>query len=337
MVYRLRKFVWVLLVLSLPLFAAEVLKLGKKGKFAVISHGENVPWEVEDNICFYRGAVEIACGRVVRANSKAAVMKIVTQREAPKVGDEVRRSSPSTWQSMQDERKKDGGTTNAVAEEGSGEAERKPVKGLRRSRGRNRFARADDPKKRPERRRRPKKGTSKRDIALMNENNETKAYLYDQLVKQKTYDTIYTADLTVGGSIGLNHFYPILSFQFAVGKRIALGLTPFYFAQSQDVVSISGLGGHFTFNYYHDYAYRGLWLQAGAGAIKFNASVPGSEESQTCLSFIGTVGWRQRWDLGINVGASAGVQFIVNQNLQLVDLSYRNLQPTVLIDFGLNF
>lgn len=171
----------------------------------------------------------------------------------------------------------------------------------------------------------------------MSESSQTKAYLYDQLVQQKTYDTIYTADLTIGGTIGLNHFYPLLNFQFAVGKRIALGLVPLYFAQSQDVVSISGLGAHLTFNYYHDYAYRGLWVQVGAGAIKFNASVPGSEESQTRLSFLGTVGWRQRWDLGINVGAGAGVQFIVNQDLQLVDLSYRNLQPTVIIDFGLNF
>ncbi|MCB0406022.1 MAG: hypothetical protein KDD51_14665, partial [Bdellovibrionales bacterium] len=307
-----------------------------RGKFAVVSHGENVPWEVEDNVCFYRGAVEIACGRIVRANAKAAVMKIVTQREAPKVGDEVRRSSPSTWQSMQDERKKEP-ADSADSGQSVENSDRKPVRGLRRSRGRNRFARVEDRQEQPSRRRRMKKPRSKREISLMNENSETKAYLYDQLVKQKTYDTIYTADLTVGGTIGLNHFYPLLSFQFAIGKRIALGLTPFYFAQSQDVVSISGLGGHLTFNYYHDYAYRGLWLQAGAGAIKFNASVPGSEESQTRLSFLGTIGWRQRWDLGINVGAAAGVQFIVNQNLQLVDLSYRNLQPTVIIDFGLNF
>lgn len=310
--------------------ASEVLKLGAGDRFAVVSHPETGNWRADDTICLYRGSIEVACGRVVKATRTAAVVKIVTRRERPEVGDSVRRSTPA--------RATEQARALIPPQERSGRrsaSSGEPKADLPFQRGRD----EDEPDTQEaysRRRGRPRKKGG-RDIALMEDNVETKAYLYDQLVKQGTDSTIYTLDVTAGATAGFNHLYPLLHFQFAVAEKISLGLEPYFFSSSVEEASVSGIGGFVTFNYYGQYAYRGFWAHLGMGALRFSASVPGSDESQLVLSAIGTVGWRQRWDLGINVGAGVGLQYVFNPNLALVNVEFQGVQPLFIVDFGFNF
>lgn len=312
--------------------ASEVIKLGASDRFAVVSHPETGSWRADDTVCLYRGALEVACGRVVKATRTAAVVKIVTKRETPEIGDAVKRSSPTRVTESPSGAAKGARRGSASSEDPDWKnSQDLPFQGSRTS--------EDDAYEEdlPRRRGRGQKRRGKRDVALMEDNVETKAYLYDQLVKQGPDSTLYSVDITAGATAGFNHLYPLLHFQFAIADRVALGIEPYFFSSSVEDASVQGLGGFLTFNYYGQAAYRGLWAHVGFGGLRFSANVPGSQESAFVLSAIGTVGWRQRWDLGINVGAGLGIQYVFTPNLNLVNVEFRGVQPLFVVDFGINF
>lgn len=147
----------------------------------------------------------------------------------------------------------------------------------------------------------------------------------------------YDFNLSGGISAGLNFFFPNLNLQKGVTPKFSLGLVPFYFNFTSNDTSVGAYGGYFTFNYYQSDYFRGLWVQLGPGLYFFNAKTGEVSESAKSFAAMATVGWRGYWDLGLNIGVGAGVQYVREPDIRSVEVRSSNFQPLVILDLGFNF
>lgn len=178
----------------------------------------------------------------------------------------------------------------------------------------------------------------------------TKAALYDEFVRmtetqgEVTSDqAVYRSDITLGATAGFNHFFPMLNFQFGIAKKFAIGLSPMFFSARVEDTTVNSLGAYANINYYNDILYRGFWTQFGLGAYNFkvtqeaNGAVAAVSESSTSLALSVVAGWRFGWQKGWNFGFAGGFQFVTTPNVSLVTLNFKNFQPSIQVDLGLNF
>jgi hypothetical protein len=158
-------------------------------------------------------------------------------------------------------------------------------------------------------------------------------------VTEKTDEAkVFDFDVTAGVSFSYSFFYPMIHFQFALSPTITIGLEPLYFRASASSASLSAFGGLATVNYYGNEYFRGLWISGGAGIFLFSAN-DGVDPSQSATSPVVMVtgGWRGYWDLGLNIGVGAGVQYVSTPSFNNVDVKSAGFQPLLVVDVGFNF
>ena len=153
----------------------------------------------------------------------------------------------------------------------------------------------------------------------------------DDVLKQETYC------LSGGFSVGNGFYFPLIHFERMVAPKISVGVMPVYFNVSGEGGSLSSFGGLLTGNYYSLDSFHGLWVSAGGGVHFLSSTVGAIEQQSTSPVFIGTVGWRGSWDLGLNVGVAAGLQYLKDPGFTNMKLSGAGIQPLVLLDLGFAF
>lgn len=81
---------YLLLLLSLPLFAAEIKELGVTQRFVITSQEETQAFKVLDYLCVMSDDTEVACGFVVKASAKDALIDLEIRSQKLEVGMKVR-------------------------------------------------------------------------------------------------------------------------------------------------------------------------------------------------------------------------------------------------------
>lgn len=140
-----------------------------------------------------------------------------------------------------------------------------------------------------------------------------------------------------GVNVGTSFFYPVLSFAMAVAPNWSIGLSGMFLTASSDPVYLTAFGGYATVNYYSQEYFRGLWIQAGAGMTFFSVSDGVTDESAASFTGLVTAGWRGYWDLGLNIGVGAGLQYISTPDLFLISPNAAGVRPMIVVDLGFNF
>lgn len=161
-------------------------------------------------------------------------------------------------------------------------------------------------------------------------------------VPQDSDSEAHLFNVAAGVNVGTSFFYPVLNFNVAVTPNLAVGLSGTFLQATTDPFTLTGIGGYVGLNYYSFEYFRGFWVQVAGGIMGFSVNgdplVPSDPgESSTSLLGFATVGWRGYWDLGINVGVAAGLQYIADPNFTSITASASGFRPMILVDLGFNF
>lgn len=148
---------------------------------------------------------------------------------------------------------------------------------------------------------------------------------------------MHSFNLSGGVAVGTSFFYPTLSAQLTVAPTIAVGINTFFLSAPSSIYTLLAFGGAATVNYYaHEY-FRGLWVQVAAGLGHFRLSDGVTTETATVFTSSTTVGWRGYWDLGLNIGAGAGLQFWGSPSFTSGTVTASGFQPFLCVDIGISF
>ncbi len=321
----MRSLVYLILCFAVPAIGAEVLRVGSSQQILAVSQDEQ-PWRVGDRLCVFEDREEVECGEVTKTTAKLAVVRL----DAP--SDRVFRGARVKIQGGRSAAARVGRAGSAAAKDPRDQIEEpeellspppdvQPRRERRSARSEPREAidERDRDSDRPER-------TERRPAAkLLNS--------YDKVEGVTTPGW----QLSGGISAGFTFFYPMVHLQKTIGSYVSLGLMPIYFKASGSTTSVGAFGGYLTFNYYGNEYFRGFWTQVGIGAYKFSASNSTLEEKATSIAVFSTVGWRGYWDLGLNVGVGAGLQYVQDPKFTVTTVNAVNFQPVIVLDVGVNF
>jgi hypothetical protein len=148
----------------------------------------------------------------------------------------------------------------------------------------------------------------------------------------------YGWDITAGLSLGTNYFYPMITFERALGNHLALGLTPFYVSSASNGSTVTAIGGLLTLDYYSRSAFRGLWIQAGGGVVAFNLNDgAGNVATGSSMAGLASIGYRGQFELGMNVGIGAGILYVSAPPASDISVAFQGLLPLLILDIGFNF
>jgi len=323
----MRSLVYLILCFSLPCLGAEVLRVGSSQQILAVSQDDQ-PWKVGDRLCVYEDREEVECGEVTKTTPKLAVVRL----DAP--SDRVFRGARVRLQ----------GGRNAASKAGrAGAAARKDPRDQIEEPEELLSPPPDVPPRRERRavRSEPREGFEERSERVERDRPErTERRPAAKLLN--SYDKVEGVStpgwqLSGGISAGFTFFYPMIHFQRALGSYVSLGLMPIYFKAAGSTTSVGAFGGYLTFNYYGNEYFRGFWTQLGVGAYKFSASNSTLEERSTSIAAFGTIGWRGYWDLGLNVGVGAGLQYVQDPKFTVTTVNAVNFQPVLVLDVGVNF
>jgi hypothetical protein len=277
----------------------KVLRIGANQSSIAVSHPDMAPWQPRDRVCVIQLRSTIGCGRVVKSTTKGAIVRLDAPSADVIAGDTVVAESQAT----------------SVSESGPGPKSTRTSKAL--SPKSDSFA-AENQSRKPSQ-------------------IGSKTQLLDS-VKKHPESEAYNFNLSAGTSISFSFFYPILNFQYSFSPQFAVGVVPMALFAGTSSASLTGLGGYVTLNYYGQGNFRGLWIQGGAGMVMFNVSGGlSTSESANTLAAIGTVGWRGYWDLGLNIGVGAGLQYIQNPSFTSITVESAGFLPMVILDVGFNW
>lgn len=318
----MRVLVYLMLCATLPAIGAEVLRVGSSQQILAVSQDERQPWKAGDRLCVYEDREEVECGEVTKVTGKLAVLRL----DAP--SDRVFRGA----------RVKAQGGRTAAARIGRAAPNRRDPRDNIEEPEELLSPPPDVPAPRRERRvprQETREAYDDREEPPRNERRPAAKLL-------NSYDKVEGVsnpgwNLSGGISAGFAFFYPMVHLQKSIGSYVALGLMPVYFKSSGSNLSVGAIGGILTFNYYGNEYFRGFWTQVGVGAYKFSASNSTLEERNTSIAVFSTVGWRGYWDLGLNVGVGAGLQYVQDPKFTITTVNAINFQPVVVLDVGVNF
>lgn len=99
---------------------------------------------------------------------------------------------------------------------------------------------------------------------------------------------------------------------------------------------VSALGASFNANVYGDGPFRGFWFQAGTGFHVLPTTSTGIATTSYAPSFVGVLGWRNKWALGLNIGIGLGVQYFLLPAGITTDFTFNPIQPILSMDIGFN-
>lgn len=321
----MRWLAYILFFTVLPALGAEVLRVGSSQQILAVSQDDRQPWKVGDRLCVYEEREEVECGEVTKVASKLAIVRLDSpsdrvfrgarvKSEASKVTAASRLGKGAPARSRRDEIEEPEELLSPPPD----------------------VARAE----RPERTER---------VGRIEPRRATKAERRPAAKLLTSYDKVEggvgTPGWNLSGGIhaGLSSFFPMVHLQKSIGSYFALGLMPVFSKTSTTGTEVSALGAVLTFNYYGNEYFRGFWTQVGVGMYKYTADSSATltttalSESASSLAVMATAGWRGYWDLGLNVGVGAGLQFIQDANFSTIDIKSDNIQPVIVLDVGVNF
>jgi hypothetical protein len=298
----MRRFTLIILWLALPALGGEVLRVGSSQQILAVSQDEQKPWRVGDRLCVFEDRQEIECGEVTKSNGKMAIVKLDAPNDRVFQGARVKTESTKT-------------TNNRYG---------RSVPPQERRDGRDNIDEPEELLAPPPNGDGDRKG--RRPAAKL-------------LSSYEKVEGVSNPDwnFSFGISAGFTFFFPMVHFQRRLSTYVALGIMPVYFRSSASTTSVGAYGGVLTFNYYGNEYFRGFWGQFGAGMYQFSAANATTTESATSLSLMGTVGWRGYWDLGLNVGVGAGLQYVTDPQFTTTDIRAVNVQPLIVLDVGISF
>lgn len=309
------------LCFAFPATGAEVLRVGTSQQILAVSQDERGGWRPGDRVCVFEERQELECGEITRVTGKMVIVKLDSPNDRVARGSRVR-----------SETKKNASTRlgRNVPPQAQAPSARDPrddieepeellspppdVVNERKNRGESRVE--SRPDNRGERRPAAKLLTS-----------------YDKVEGVSSPDWNFSG----GVSAGFTFFFPMIHFQRLLSPYVALGIMPVYFKSSASAASVGAYGGVLTINYYGNEYFRGFWLQVGGGLYQFSATDGTAEESSASAAFLTTVGWRGYWDLGLNVGVGAGLQYVTDPKFALTEVKAVNIQPLIVLDVGISF
>lgn len=306
----MRWLAYILALSALPAAGAEVLRVGSSQQILAVSQDDRQPWRAGDRLCVFEERDEVECGEVTKATSKLVIVRLDSPNDRVFRGARVKTESSKT---------------NGA-----------------------RFGRAAPVKQRKD----PRDDIEEPEELLTpppdveNERRPTKAERRPAAKLLTSYDKVEGVsnpgwNLSGGISAGLSSFFPMLHLQKSIGSYFSIGLLPSFSSTSANNTSVSALGALLTFNYYGNEYFRGFWGQFGVGAYKYSATTVlttgTTAEASTSLAFLATAGWRGYWDLGLNVGVGAGLQYVQDANFTAINIESDNVQPVIVLDVGVNF
>ncbi len=145
--------------------------------------------------------------------------------------------------------------------------------------------------------------------------------------------------IAAGVTAGANYFYPSLHVQVVIAREWTLGLMPMFARSYNSTSSLTGVGGYLTASYYHTHsALRGLEFELGAGAFGLSGTTPTLTQNLLAPGVKATVGWRGRalWDLGLDLGVAAGIQYLWTPANSL-QITFAGLLPLLNAYVGYSF
>lgn len=142
---------------------------------------------------------------------------------------------------------------------------------------------------------------------------------------------------TVGVTAGFGYYFPHLQLQYKLDESWFIGVMGSLSSNEEDLREISSKGAFLSINHYAKRApFRGFWFRAAAGAYFLNVKSATQEESGVAPAVLSTVGWRGVFAQWVTLGAGVGLQYVPNQ-INMVPLGLRNLEPVMTVDLGLRF
>lgn len=137
-------------------------------------------------------------------------------------------------------------------------------------------------------------------------------------------------------SAGVNLIYPMITFQLAVDRELAFGLSGAYYDISTLGVKSQLLGGTVSIHYYSQSMYQGLWIQGGFGLYHASTHFEGVSTRHLGYSVQSTIGYR--FSLGsVNFGLAGGGQWMGLQKTTDFPHTFSLWAPAVLGDIGISF
>lgn len=170
------------------------------------------------------------------------------------------------------------------------------------------------------------------DVALPGEKRELASVAPDSMTHTDVF-VPHHYNTTAGLSIALDHMIPNIHFQGFVTPTVSAGIQASTLLSKVGTDTLTSPGLLFTLSYYSKGNYRGLWLQGGSGVFWHLQS--GTLTHAPAL--IGTIGWREEWALGFNIGIGFGFRYIGPPKLSTGAISYNTINGVAVVDIGFNY
>ena len=150
--------------------------------------------------------------------------------------------------------------------------------------------------------------------------------------------TASTYNILLGVKQNLVAAIPFVHIQIISNSHLSLGVqidkVSIKIPDSTNIVS--AMGASFNANIYGDGPFRGFWFQAGTGFHILPSASTGIATTSYAPSFIGLVGWRNQWALGLNIGIGIGAQYFLLPAGITPEFSFSAAQPLLSMDIGFN-
>jgi len=172
---------------------------------------------------------------------------------------------------------------------------------------------------------------SKNEVLATDPNPEEKVDKKDQ----KTYHNF------TFGVLWPKPIQPSAQYQFGFAKNFAIGLAFHVLRQEIGAGTMGAFGTTLNFHFYSKNRFEGIWLQTGVGIYGVNAKVnQHGEKSRYRFSspaVMGTLGYRFKFDSGINIGVAAGGQYLSRWEELIPAQKFSGFLPSLVIDVGFSF
>lgn len=144
-------------------------------------------------------------------------------------------------------------------------------------------------------------------------------------------------NLALGITAGTNYFYPNAHIQLALGRNWSIGVMPMFASYETDATSdVTAYGAYLTLTYYYThFAFKGVQFEGGIGLNSSHiqqaatTTLGAVDDKQTSPAVKFTIGWAGRalWDLGLDIGVAAGVQYIGFDDTYVKDYHLSGIVP----------
>lgn len=145
-------------------------------------------------------------------------------------------------------------------------------------------------------------------------------------------------NILLGVKQNLNAAIPFVHIQIISNNHISLGVQIDKVAiKIPDTLNtVSAIGASFNANVYGEGPFKGFWFQGGTGFHILPSTSTGIATTSYAPSFVGLLGWRNKWALGLNIGIGLGVQYFLLPAGITTEFTFSALQPILSMDIGFN-